>query len=338
MFDEITERHSSVKLHRRLCADFLSYILDMNKHIRVWLRFSLVLIVLLQVHLAWAQFTPLIEVQGETLSSPLEGQSVNITGKVTEFFGETWYMQDAFGAWNGIYVVGPDVSIASNPPYWSGERQPEVGDVLEITGTVVEVEGNTTIMDAVLTNFVDFWNATPMGILLTADAFQDEQYEGTRVRIDNATVLASPDAEGYWTVSDGTGEVTCWGIDTDDPSNNEDPDGPTPGDVYQVYGAMHQLGETYVLHVGDIDVLALDLDNVSSASAFQVYPNPVLRGADVTIDCNDREIKGASELKNSTGQTVLRLPLRSTTFQAPETPGIYWLRTGAPRAVRLIVR
>ena len=285
-----------------------------------------------------AQFIPLIEVQGETSASPLEGQSVNITGKVTEFFGDTWYMQDAYGAWNGIYVNGPEVSIATNPPYWSGERQPEVGDVLEISGTVVEVEGNTTIMDAVLTNFVDFWNATPMGIWLTADAFQDEQYEGTRVRIDNATVLTSPDAEGYWTVSDGTGEVTCWGIDTDDPSNNEDPDGPTPGDVYQVYGAMHQLGETYVLHVGDIDVLALDLDNVSSASAFQVYPNPVLRGADVTIGCNDGETKGAAELKNATGQTVLRLPLRSTTFQAPETPGVYWLGTGASRAVSLIVR
>ena len=101
---------------------------------------------------------------------------------------------------------------------------------------------------------------------------------------------------------------------------------------------MHQIGETYAIHVGDIDVLALDLGNVSSASAFQEYPNPVLRGADVTFGCNDREIKGAAELKNATGQTVLRLPLRSTTFQAPVTPGVYWLGTGAPGAVRLIVR
>ena len=183
-------------------------------------------------------------------------------------------MQDDFGAWNGIYVVGPDVSIASNPPYWSGDRQPEVGDVLEITGIVAEINGNTTIVDAVLTNFVDFWNATAMGIWLTADEFQDEQYEGTRVRIDNATIITSPDADGYWTVSDGAGEVKCWGIDADDPANNEDPDGPTPGDVYQIYGAMHQIGDEYVLHVGDIDVLSLSLNEQTKRAAFRMYPNP----------------------------------------------------------------
>lgn len=221
-----------------------------------------------------AQFTPLIEVQGEGIASPFEGQEVSITGKVTEFFGDSWYMQDDFGPWNGVYVVGPEVSIASNPPYWSAARQPEVGDVLEIQGTVVEADGNTEIIDAVLINFVDFWNATPMGVWLTADAFQDEQYEGTRVRIDNATILSAPDAEGYWTVSDGSGEVMCWGIDTDDPGNNEDPDGPTPGDVYQIYGAMHQIGEDYVLHVGDIDVLSLSVNEPRGKDEFQMYPNP----------------------------------------------------------------
>jgi hypothetical protein len=261
-------------LQQRLCADFFSYILDMKNDAHVSLRCSLVLILLLQVYSAWAQFTPLVEVQGESMVSPFEGQMVAVTGKVTEYFGDTWYMQDDFGAWNGIYVVGPDVSIASNPPYWSGDRQPEVGDVLEITGMVAEINGNTTIVDAVLTNFVDFWNATAMGIWLTADEFQDEQYEGTRVRIDNATIITSPDADGYWTVSDGAGEVKCWGIDADDPANNEDPDGPTPGDVYQIYGAMHQIGDEYVLHVGDIDVLSLSLNEQTKRAAFRMYPNP----------------------------------------------------------------
>jgi hypothetical protein len=192
-------------------------------------------------------------------------------------------MQDDFGAWNGVYVVGPDVSIVSNPPYWSGDRQPEVGDVLEITGTVAEIDGNTTIVDAVLTNFVDFWNATAIGVWLTADEFQDEQYEGTRVRMDNATILTSPDEDGYWTVSDGAGEVKCWGIDADDPANNEDPDGPSPGDVYQIYGAMHQIGDEYVLHVGDIDVLSLSLNERTDRTDFRMYPNPA---AEVLILAN----------------------------------------------------
>ena len=56
------------------------------------------------------------------------------------------------------------------------------------------------------------------GIWTTAAETQDEQYEGTRIRLENATVLTEPDAEGYWTVSMPDGEVTCWGVDTYDPS------------------------------------------------------------------------------------------------------------------------
>ena len=127
---------------------------------------------------------------------------------------------------------GRDVVIPANVPYWNADRQPEVGDVLELTGTVIEEDGNTQLVDVELVEFVDFWNATPAGIWTTAVETQDEQYEGTRIRLENATVLTEPDADGYWTVSMPDGEVTCWGVDTYDPSGNEDPDGPTPGDVY----------------------------------------------------------------------------------------------------------
>jgi len=221
-----------------------------------------------------AQIVPMIDLQGEAAVSPYDGQTVTVSGKVTEYFGESWYMQDAFGAWNGVYIEGPAVTIPANPPYWIADRQPEVGDVLEITGTVAEIDGNTQIIDATLVDFVDFWNATPMGVWVTAAELQDEQYEGTRVRLDNATVLTAPDADGYWTVGLEDGEVTCWGVDTYDPSGNEDPDGPTPGDVYQVYGASHQNGDTFVLHVGDIDVLSLGVGE-THVQTITVYPNPV---------------------------------------------------------------
>lgn len=222
------------------------------------------------------QVVPLVDIQGQTDVSPYVGQTVTISGKVTEFFGDSWYMQDAFGAWNGVYVQGPNVVIPANSPYWNADRQPEVGDVLEITGTVAEVDGNTQIVDAELVDFVDFWNATPMGIWVTAPELQDEQYEGTRVRVDNATVLTTPDSEGYWTVSVEGGEVLCWGIDTYDPSGNEDPDGPTPGDVYQIYGASQQQGDVYVLHVGDIDVVSLGTSDavVASVNSWTLFPNP----------------------------------------------------------------
>ena len=129
-------------------------------------------------------------------------------------------------------------------------------------------------MDVELVEFVDFWNATPAGIWTTAAETQDEQYEGTRIRLENATVLTEPDADGYWAVSMPDGEVTCWGVDTYDPSGNEDPDGPTPGDVYQIYGASHQNGDAYVLHVGDIDVVSLGVVE-QAVLPWLVYPSPV---------------------------------------------------------------
>jgi hypothetical protein len=97
------------------------------------------------------------------------------------------------------------------------------------------------------------------------------------VRLPEVTVLSAPDAEGYWSVSDASGTATLFGVDTYDPSLNEDPDGPTPGDVYKIYGALRQVAAGYQLDVGDIDTLSLATGIVAlSMSTLQVkaYPNP----------------------------------------------------------------
>ena len=250
---------------------------------------------------AFSQITPISDVQGEIDVSPFQNEEVTISGKVTEYFGDTFYLQDDYGAWNGIFINGEGIEIPANPPYWSGVRQPEVGDVLTVFGTVAEVDGNTELVDVALVEFVDFWNATPLGVWLTADAFQDEQYEGTRVRIDAATILTAPDAEGFWTVTDGTAELVCWGVDTSDAGNNEDPDGPTPGDMYQIYGALHQLPGGHVLHVGDIDVLALSVEAPEEVRV-HVFPNPASNWVAWSFpDSQPRQIR----LSDSQGRVVL---------------------------------
>ncbi len=222
-----------------------------------------------------AQTLSCAEIQGQTDISPYEGQQVTVAGKVTEFFGDMWYLQDDYGAWNGLYCVGPDVTIEANPPWWNAPRQPEVGDVLELTGTIVEENGNTQLVDIISFVFNDFWNATAAGTGVTVDQLQDEGLEGTRVRLDPVTVETAPDEDGIWTISDATGTATIIGVDTDDPGDNEDADGPTPGDVYRVYGALRQIGEEYVIDLGDIDTLSLVV-GVSEpwASTLRVYPTP----------------------------------------------------------------
>jgi hypothetical protein len=283
---------------------------------------------LLCASVAHAQIIPLADVQGQAESSPYENQQVTVSGKVTEAFGDTWYLQDDYGAWNGLYVVGPEVVIPANVPYWSADRQPEVGDVLELTGTVIEEDGNTQLVDVELVEFVDFWNATPAGIWTTAAETQDEQYEGTRIRLENATVLTEPDVDGYWTVAMPDGQVTCWGVDTFDPSGNEDPDGPTPGDVYLIYGASHQNGDAYVLHVGDIDVVALSAIDEHEVQ-WTIFPNPVedelcfkvanglAEGGDVSI----RVFSSTGTMVLEMSLAILGAPLDVSTL----SPGAYTL-------------
>ncbi len=252
---------------------------------------------------AHAQILSCAEVQGQTDVSPYEGQVVTISGKVTEYFGDTWYIQDDFGAWNGIYCVGPDVVVEANPPWWNADRQPEVGDVFELTGTVVEQDGNTQLVDITAYEFIDYWNATPAGVWLDIADIADESLEGTRVRLEAVTVETEPDADGVWTVSDATGTATLIGVDTYDPSMNEDPDGPTVGDVYHVYGALRQMGEGYILDCGDIDTIALVVGlEERLASQLQVFPIPASDG--VTVD----GVNGAFEwtLVNALGQTIQR--------------------------------
>lgn len=248
-----------------------------------------------------AQTLSCAEVQGSSDASPYEGQVVTVSGKVTEYFGDTWYIQDDFGAWNGIYCVGPDVLVDANPPWWDAPRQPEVGDVFELTGTVAEQDGNTQLVDITDYVFVSYWNATPMGTSLVCSEVADESFEGTRVRLEGVTVVGEPDGEGLWTVSDATGAVTILGVDMDDPSMNEDPDGPTAGDVYNVFGALRQIGEGYVIDCGDIDTVALVVGvEERLANQLQVFPVPATEA--FTIQGVHGDFKWS--LINAVGQVV----------------------------------
>ena len=289
----------------------MSFLEDVNLNL---FRGTALVLALSLLSFAQAQILSCAEVQGEGDVSPYEGQVVTISGKVTEYFGDTWYIQDDFGAWNGIYCVGPDVIVEANSPWWNVPRQPEVGDVFELTGTVVEQDGNTQLVDITEYEFLDYWNATPAGVWLDIADIADESLEGTRVRLEAVTVATEPDADGVWTVTDATGTATLIGVDTYDPSGNEDPDGPTVGDVYHVYGALRQIGEAYILDCGDIDTIALVVD-VEERLERQVQVFPVPSRGSVTVEGLEG-VYGWSvvnalgqEIARGAGDGTTRLPL-----------------------------
>lgn len=132
------------------------------------------------------------EVQGEVAASPLINQTVSMTGIVTAFIGKGFYIQDAVGAWNGIYV-------------YDFNNHPSLGDSVIVTGTVVEYHEFTEIKDAEM--YVIAHNKpVPAPVEVASGELANEQYEGVYVKVKDATCKNADAGYGMWTINDGSGE------------------------------------------------------------------------------------------------------------------------------------
>jgi hypothetical protein len=135
------------------------------------------------------QYTP-----WEMATSPFEGQSVEVTGIVTvdsAFYNdyEGYVIQDAEGAWNGVYLFGSMPTMLQ-------------GDQVKVYGTVTDYnpdwhfkwDNNTTILvdsAEVLSTGNDLPAITTVTTGDLADKTETaESFEGTLVRVENATITA----------------------------------------------------------------------------------------------------------------------------------------------------
>ena len=139
-----------------------------------------------------------------TYPSPMTDQEVTVQGIVTGagYAGEKFFICDlpeyGTGAWHGIYVYNTDP-----------EQAPEIGDLVEVTGTVSEYYGVTEIGFATV-NILSSGLAVPGPTLvstldLVAPDFA-EQYEGCFVAVSNVEVTEAQNEYGEWYIDDGTGE------------------------------------------------------------------------------------------------------------------------------------
>ena len=74
------------------------------------------------------------EIQGQADSSPYEGEFVTTSGYVTAVASNAFFIQDADGPWNGIFIFDS-----------GGIMSPSIGDEIEITGPVEEYFNLTEI-------------------------------------------------------------------------------------------------------------------------------------------------------------------------------------------------
>jgi endonuclease I len=135
---------------------------------------------------------PIAQAQGEQAATPYEGQEVTISGVVTGNFGDGFFVQDGYGAWNGIFVY--DV------------LNPQIGDSIILTGTVTEYYDLTEIVDVTDYYLISRNNPIPDPVLLTIDQVSEE-HEGVLIKLAGVQCTDVDLGYGMWEVTDATGSM-----------------------------------------------------------------------------------------------------------------------------------
>ena len=148
-------------------------------------------------------------------ASPLNGQTVSISGIVTaEFWGSsynrTFFVQDSLGPWSGIMVYRYE-GWDSYDFITSGGIVHSVaeGDSVTLTGEVYEAYGKTEIKN--VSEVIIYGSSSTMFAPMTVTTAQvmtggadAEAYEGCLVSIVDVTVDNPDLGNGEWSITDGT--------------------------------------------------------------------------------------------------------------------------------------
>jgi predicted extracellular nuclease len=151
-------------------------------------------------------------------ASPFAGQTVTVTGIVTGFNNDKFYIQDAEAAWSGLYIYNTN----------SG-RTPARNDNVTVTGTIKEFNGLTEVdpVSAVVNNGA----ATPInGLELASISEITEPYESVLVTVTGTCTNIG--GAKKWTISDGT-SIVVYGLTYT----------PTVGTSYTVTGIVDWFGQ-----------------------------------------------------------------------------------------------
>jgi len=132
------------------------------------------------------------DIQGQTSTSPYNGQYVTTSGIVTANFGDGYFIQDGSGEWNGIYV-------------YDSERNPTIGDSIVIHGQVYEFYDFTEIKNVSSYYFCSSNNDLPNPVTIATSNI-GEAYEGVLVKVTGAICTNTNAGYDMWKVNDGSGE------------------------------------------------------------------------------------------------------------------------------------
>ena len=231
--------------------------------------------------------------------SPKKDSIVTTKGVVTayinntaNFGGGSFFIQDGDGAWNGLYVYNQDTT-----------RTPNVGDSVEVTGTVIEhnlgsaPEAVTELGSVTDVTVISSGGTLPNVTTITTGAANAEDYEGVLIKVINAeaTSVGSTLGFGLWEMNDGSGALK--GDDDMYAFHTQ----AILGTNYDVTGIGHYSFDDYKILPRKTSDVALftGVDELSGVKVV-VYPNPVKGMLNFKLGVNGFNV----QIIDVTGKTV----------------------------------
>lgn len=229
-----------------------------------------------------------------------------------------YWIQENEGPWSGIFV-------------YDNTNTPAVGDSITLEGEVDEYSGATQLKNITNFNLVSNGNNRYAPSTVTVAQSQSEDYEGTYVRVEDATCTNASAAFGNWEIMDGTG-TTLVGKFIFDYSNRNDNDIYNVQGIAYVYDDGNNPAEYQILTTDNNDV-----ELVSGASIeentfeYAIYPNPAQNEINISTTANAKV-----DMISVTGALVKTVQTNNaiTTINVNEMPaGVYFIKVTADNFV-----
>ncbi len=172
------------------------------------LQLTLLIAILLSALSLSAQIRSCHDIQYTTNSSgdsPYNNQSVIVQALVS---GGRYYTGSSSSSF-GFYLTDSEGGPFSGLFVYSNQYQPQVGDLVRITGSVAEYYNLTELSNVTNYQIISSGNALPEPALISTGSLMNsataEQWEGCLVKVQDVSVTAAPSNYQEFYITDGSG-------------------------------------------------------------------------------------------------------------------------------------
>jgi len=269
--------------------------------------------------------TPKIaEIQGTSDESPLKDKLVKVVGTVSGVAaGEGFFIQDANAAWSGIWVEYSQTTYDGI----------QIGNGVEVTGTVDEIGNVTTIVADGFTFIPPVITLAP--VVVEPSEIAAEKYESVLVKVEGAR----------GTEANTAGEWTIYYLEANKATVNDWLYAYTPvaDHYFDVTGVVNGKLDNFRIEPrieSDVkDLTKLTPIDPEQSVEFKVYPNPF--NDHITLDNNDRLTRVV--VVNVAGQRVIDIQYPEREIRTANlVSGVYvislYTENGIAKTERIIKR